>query len=104
MLRVPSTLKVGPYRLMVRIDEQPDENRPDALGFIDATNQLIWLQAKQGTDSLAVTLLHECLHLLWDLSGADFSRGEAVARRLDAGLLSLLRDNPALVAFLMGTE
>lgn len=104
MAPLPATLRIGPYRVVVRTDPDYAVTIPDfsdgTLGFYAIHDQTIWLRPKQGPDSLAASLLHECLHVAWFCTGADTELSEKIATTLECVLLSLLRENPALVAFL----
>ena len=100
----PSTIKIGPFRYAVTVDaRKPDDCDENCTGHIVTHKQTIWVEANQGSDQMADTLLHEVLHGCWFLSaGSDDGDDEKFIVRVSSVLLGVLRDNPNLVTFLVG--
>jgi hypothetical protein len=70
----------------------------DELGRCDYTNQIIYLNAKQGEDSLKDSLLHEIIHAISYLMGLkDEDPEEDFVTRISTGLRSVLIQNRWLV-------
>lgn len=83
-----------------------EKKRMDLLGETFNDDCLIEIKRKQGAACKRDTLLHECLHgIVWVSGGAklfDLSHDdeEKLVRLLTPWLLALIRDNPALIAYL----
>lgn len=58
--------------------------------------------AAEGEGNIEDTLLHELVHAAESHAGLKYN--EKWVRPISSGLLSILKDNPALVAFLLGAE
>ena len=105
-LKLPDIINIGPF---------PFELRPDAVacaagnvnGSMMADSQVILLSPNNAKEAIQETLIHECLHAIWDKTylGIKYpdtdndSEGELLIRTLAPYLLGLLKDNPELVKF-----
>lgn len=83
---------------------------PDRLGTTNNIKQVILLRDDQSGGSARDSLLHEVLHaILWSASaeqmlGFTEDQEEKAVRLLAPWLLMTLRENPDLVAVLLGDE
>lgn len=106
-MKPPQKVKITPYTYTVRWDKvaQAALNAASFNGqtLNDSLELLIANNLPPGTERDIV--LHECLHALWsqtDLAKRiDHEGEESVIWSLTPRLLGLLRDNPALVAYLV---
>lgn len=104
---LPASIKIGWKHY--RVEEWPetdarDENR---LGDVTYVKQRIRVVSSVSDCQRAETLLHEVLHAtmdMWSLDVAEVSKvpnpEETLVTALSNGLSSVLRDNPALLAYL----
>ena len=105
-MRLPKSIKVGPFRWSIRLLDLNTAIDRAANGFnYGATlkSQLeIQLAIGQAPGNLRDTLLHEVLHACWHTAGLSSGAAdeEEVCARLATLFLSVLRENPQLVAFL----
>ncbi len=105
MARIPTTLRVGPLRYQIVRDSQRLPS--DHWGMTDKARQVVALSPDQSDQRTRLTLLHEILHALADitnLDGIDPSVEERLVTQLAPALLDLLRENPGLVAYLTDTD
>ena len=103
MLPVPPTVRVGPYTYSIVMDRVlVHAVDSGANGTTSPELQRISVDPDRGRDAVAKTVLHEVLHAVWTNAGdrGDKVDEETAIRTLSAGLLGVLRDNPALVAYL----
>lgn len=70
----------------------------DAQGHCDYLNLRIAVREGLAPSEERSTVLHEALHCISHAMGLHFS--ESKIERLETGLYALIRDNPALVAYL----
>lgn len=115
MTAVPSPLVIGhrTYRVVVD-DDVVDREQPDGAdwqAFSDSTQQVIGIRPGAGPDDEADSVLHEVLHQCLRASGCWPARvrpgkhvdvEELVVAAMTGPLLRALRDNPRLVAYLVG--
>ena len=111
---LPEWIRVGPVEYRITMD--PDEwlriehkrQSKGAYGYTENLVATIYLNPEQAPSIVKLTLWHEVMHALcestmggptWDNLDAE-NREEHVIRTLEAPTLSVLRDNPALVAYL----
>jgi hypothetical protein len=78
---------------------------PLLLGESDHPNCEILIRTKQAPASKRDTFLHECLHVVFWLSGMgsdlDADTEEKYVRYLSPWILAFLRDNPEALAYLL---
>jgi hypothetical protein len=88
-------LTIGPYAVPVDVDETIENCGETALG-----NSGPWLKVASLTGSVhdRETLLHEVVHVIDHLIGTGLK--ERQVQGLSHYLLTVLRDNPALVEYL----
>jgi len=100
-VKVPPTITIGPHTYSVEVCD----DIPGALiGETNSMQLTIRLHSDMPESVTAETLLHECLHGIWDLTPLrdfDDSVEESVVAALAPPLLDLLRRNPKLVALLV---
>ena len=112
---MPPSVRVG--TVTYRISNTPEDwaHATDATGKVgetDHTAGLIRLKPGMTGGVLRITLWHEVIHALmwavlggpkWDNLGDDEeAREEFIVARMEHPTLAVLRDNPALVRYLMG--
>lgn len=96
----PGKVVVGPFTYTVVVDEGRIPS--DLYGACDKGHHIISLHPNQSAQRLRVTLVHELLHALCDVTGVDDDKvEERVVTVLAPVLLGLLRGNPRLVKWLM---
>lgn len=97
----PRRIVVGPYEYRVLVDE--DRIPGELFGLCDKGKHVISIHPDQSPARLRSTLMHELLHALCDLTGVDDDKAEERIVTVTApALLSLLRDNPKLLDWLIG--
>lgn len=115
-MKIPDSLVIGHRTYAVVADDQiVDAEQPedaDWAAFSDPKRQIIGIRAGSGPDDEADSVLHEVLHQCLRASGCwpeKFRSGKSVdveeimVSAMVGPLLRALRDNPALVAYLVGT-
>jgi hypothetical protein len=109
----PASVRVGPYRYKVvvsaeRIKELEKESNSELYGITTHGHLEIALQPDVADLILRETLLHEVLHaVLYNTGLSDRMSDKAeehLIRGLSPALFALLRDNPDLVAYLVGGD
>jgi hypothetical protein len=110
---LPQSLKIGPVEYRVSVDgaEWAEEEGGTRLGMTHNRKAIILLNPAQPASNLRLTLMHEALHALLSaamgapdlehLGDDDEHREERLVLMFEAPMLSLLRDNPELVAYLV---
>lgn len=110
--RIPRSIRIGPHVYRVRTDEravtaEAKRQRADPADFdaftVFNTRTIVM---RRGVDRPR-TLLHEVLHAALDLAGVGAGgalTGESAVASLDGVLLGVIRDNPALMAYLAAEE
>jgi hypothetical protein len=102
-MKLPTTLKVGPFTVQVKARPALEMDRNEAVGRFHGLSSLIEIRSDLDPTNTQDTLLHEALHAVMCCHGlrALLDLDQACEERLVAGLtpalLSLLRDNPGLV-------
>lgn len=104
-MRLPAHILVGPAVFTVSTDEvdllrAANEMHFDLLGHCDPRRSRITINPEQSSHRMRATLLHECLHAVFEQLGLAGDDEEATVARLAPALLDLLRRNPDLVTFL----
>ena len=117
-MRPPKRLRIGPYLYRVVCGGErwekirADQESKDLYGIHLPHDLVIGLDPTQDPGVLRTTLLHELLHACFNLSNEPFRRvslkgmemEEYIIGHLETTLLSVLRDNPDLVAFLVDSD
>ena len=107
MSKFPRTLRIGPYRFTLRVDDAAVLAYQDAggAGVGALTNLPDHTMIFASACDHPAAILHEILHALADQSGLNIRLGnereEDVIQSLDHGLLGVLRDNPDLLRYLI---
>lgn len=113
MSSAPTTVKVGPYTYTVtlsdaRIKELEKENNADLYGFTAHSFLEIAVSPDMADLMVRETVLHEVLHAVLYTTGISnrFSENaeEHLVRALSPALFQMLRDNPQLVTYLVGSS
>jgi hypothetical protein len=97
----PKVIRVLGREVEVRFRQKKD--MPEALGEWHAEGTHIDLRRGQKPIEEADSLLHEIAHATLAMQGREFGGDteELYVRALATGLLTVLRENPSLVAYLM---
>lgn len=109
---VPTSIKALYTTYEVVVTNLNEHNvEPDAplYGKVDWERQLIFLDENQSEDVMRETLWHEIKHIAWTLGGLPKSLyyggttdEEDVVARLSTMEITMLKDNPGLVDYLVG--
>jgi hypothetical protein len=109
---IPGRIVVGPYRYDVVLDDalmdkESVKDRKHLAGLTDSPSCKIAIRPGYSHDYEAETMMHEVLHAAYHAGGGDSVKSpdvETVICHLAATLLATLRNNPALVAYLVDVE
>lgn len=101
---LPRKIKLGAYDWTVSLEE----GIHDKCGEADFEPQVIrlWPESLTSAGHVVGILLHECLHVLYDIAGLAKARGskddreETIVMGFEQGLISLFRDNPKLLTWI----
>lgn len=96
---IPKTLRA--FGKTLRVDVEMVKGDKD-MGECKHAECLLRVSPKQSEDMKRDTLLHELTHFV-DIE-LDLKMTERMVRLMSTGLLSAIRDNPALVAYLTATD
>jgi hypothetical protein len=94
-LKRPERIRILGKRFTVRYGGPLDEG---LVGECDSDGQVISIRDGQPLESEQDTLLHEVCHAVDD--AMDCKLKETQVKKLATGLLAVLKDNPALAAYL----
>lgn len=108
---LPEKVQLGPYTYSVITDQLAFqkvqvEERELICGRQKTTSQEIHVNPEMAPDCTKDTVIHECLHHFFSVSGLrqalemDDRTEEAIVNFLGGQVLSMLRDNPELVRWL----
>jgi hypothetical protein len=110
----PEHADVGPHRYRIHWDQahmdraRAEEECANMDGRVRYSTCEQWIDTAQSPSNQRTVLLHEVFHAVRDLSGeivfTNKTTEDDVFRRLDAGLLDVLRRNPQVVAFLCAKD
>ena len=94
---IPARVKVVGKTYVINVVEKVDDE--DSMGEVDHASQRILIKSAQTLQAEQDTLLHETLHAIEHAMDMEFDETEI--HRLTAGLLQVLRDNPAFTRFIL---
>ena len=87
------TIKIGPYEYKLLRGDHPTGDD----GTCSVNKLEIRIGKHENATREADTILHECLHAIWDLFGLEEKADEETAIHAFAvGIRMLIRDNPEL--------
>jgi hypothetical protein len=93
---LPRRIKVGAYDWRIKIDPDPSEDYGET--DYDKAVITIWPANHQSPERIVGTVIHELLHVLYDIKGLDADCDEeAIVLSFETGLIELYRDNPKLL-------
>lgn len=96
-MRLPRTLKIGPYRYTVSVEKDPRNDHDQQLnGHILYDDLRIVMRASMPPERMAATLLHEVVHGLSELGQINLE--EEQVHQLGGPLAAFLLDNGYLGA------
>ena len=100
---IPATVRIGPHRYKVDV-AKPSGLTHEEYGVTDVGRTTITLAPGMSGSQQRATFLHECLHAMLSLTGWDHRLGskreEQLVRALEPVLLTWLRENREVVAWL----
>ena len=100
---IPAKVRVGPHRYKVDV-AKPSGLTHEEYGVTDVGRTTITLAPGMSGSQQRATFLHECLHAMLSLTGWDHRLGskreEQLVRALEPVLLTWLRENREVVAWL----
>lgn len=100
---IPARVQVGPHRYKVDV-AKPSGLTHEEYGVTDVGRTTITLAPGMSGSQQRATFLHECLHAMLSLTGWDHRLGskreEQLMRALEPVLLTWLRENREVVAWL----
>lgn len=107
---MPDKVKVGPLTYDIKNDSLAHmlaeyEQKAGLYGRCDNPKQALILSPDLAPGQLRATLVHEILHAVINVSGVSLGNDDAEERAVAAiemPLLGVIRDNPALIAYLTG--
>lgn len=102
-IEMPRSVRVGPWDWAVNDMSQADCIRSGWIGSCYTAHLEIEVYPKLPTQKRAEVLLHEVLHACFEVANLkqhDTLTEEKVVNGLGMTLLSVIRDNPDLIAFL----
>lgn len=111
---LPTNIKIGPFYYSVYCDAPSwycgqltivDQPRPYGYGFTHHKSESIYLNPNLEIMTMRDTLWHEIKHVVFRVAGfveEDKFTEEFAIERSTAIELGILRDNPDLVAYLLG--
>jgi hypothetical protein len=101
---IPKTIKIGAYDWTVCVKTEPGDKYGQADFEYNHIN--VWMRNLTSSGHAVGIVLHECLHVIFDNHGlgrlkrGKEEREEQIVLGFEAGLVSLLRDNPKLLAWM----
>ena len=105
---LPRVLKIGPYDwAVVKYDESGPEFTTCGQTDFETQEIILWTSMLPNTSTVVGTVLHECLHVIFEneklgkLKKNKSAREEQIVLGFEAGLISLLRDNPKLLRWML---
>lgn len=104
---LPKHIKVGPFDYRVKLWKKVPADNARSYGMCDRTTTTILIRKGMSPSREREVVLHEVVHAAYDVSGLtckDDCPEEMVVNDLSFCLLSVLRENPKLVAYLTATE
>lgn len=106
---LPKKVKFGPYTFAVRLTKSPGKERDadgDAAndGYTDCSTAVIWLHDALPAYRLAVTLHHECGHMIAYVFGRTEPENEEKQEEhninvFSTGYIMLEQENPTLMEY-----
>ena len=101
MTALPTSVIVGPHTYKVVTVPDGILNGAGRVGQTCAMTGVIAIDNEQSRSQMADTVIHELVHAVLNVTDLDNEIEERVCLALGPGLLGVLRDNPALVKWLV---
>lgn len=95
-----STLKIGPLKWDVKVDETFALEAADLLGLTHHPTTTIYVSSTAGEERRREVLLHEILHACIESHSVSHEDEEMLVTEVAPVLLDVLRQNPHLVKYL----
>lgn len=94
-MKLPETVRIGPYDYAVQVEDKPLGDRNEALyGHIIYGPQVVKIQGGLSMERTLAILLHEAIHGIDEYMRIGLS--EKQTTRLATGMTAFLRDNHLL--------
>ena len=95
---LPNSIEILEH--IIKVDGTPDAtgSTDELFGSVRIAKQQMYINVSNGPDVQAQTILHECVHTICALTGIDMD--EHMVDLMALGVLSLIRQNPTLMATL----
>lgn len=104
-IRLPSKVRIGPIEYDIDyVRDLTGDNGNELVGRAVYHKAQILIDMDQDDNVMPVTMLHEILHAILFQIGSKHCGDEKLMEGLSTGLLALLKDNPELVAYIMGEK
>lgn len=101
MVDVPESVIIGPYTYRIEADKEWTDSH-NAWAHIQYGRQRIRIDPSTEPDRMRVAVVHEILHGIHEVTNVIGEKWEESLVTQDAPLIvQVLRDNPALVAYLL---
>jgi len=105
MSGIPRVVRVGGVHYRVVVEEEiENEDGVEILGQHDYGRLQLRLSLAADPEVRPFVLFHEVLHACITVCGGDSHREEALVTGLAHSLLQVLRENPDLVRYLLGSS
>lgn len=103
--QIPEEVYIGPYTYKVIVENETWFNKHGVYGLMDRRDMTLSVYLGPDFPTVFDTLLHECLHSMWDMMHLDDSDAEeATVSRLSTALTMFFRDNPGVVDLLYNLQ
>lgn len=103
-------IKISPYEWMIKPFKNPKVNNKPVDGYCYARGRIIAYASGLSSDRERVVVLHELMHALIHRAGGykqswlTRSREEWLVEEVTLSLMSLLKDNPSFVRWLLNDK
>jgi hypothetical protein len=98
-MEAPRVIKLLGSDIKIELQENVKVDGSEAMGTYDQEQSLILIKDNMSISSTRDTVMHEVLHAILQHYEVD---SEKTVRILTPAIISVLRDNPALVTFITG--
>jgi hypothetical protein len=103
---LPPTIKIGAYDWSVKVEYGAVDTSSCGEADFETHTVSLWLHNLTSPNHTVGTVLHECLHVIFEneklgkLKKDKEAREEQIVSGMETGVVSLLRDNPKLLTWI----
>lgn len=97
MKKLPTRIKIGPYTYKIKQVSNLEVNRVQYLGLHDHSSLTITINKDAAIEVKLATLVHECLHAIFNLTEIETDKEERIVSRLTPALIDFFRTNKGLL-------